>query len=86
MKVLRITNEVFERSLPAAVPLLEKMYKEFDSYTEIIIKAYEQTFNCRAYPPGLSLRASTDNNDLGQYWTLHFYDELEATAFLLRWA
>ena len=85
MKVLRITNEVFERSLPAAAPLLEKMSKEFDSYTEIIIKAYEQTFNCRAYPPG-PLRASTDNNDLGQRWTLYFHDELEATAFLLRWA
>ena len=85
MKVLSVTNEVFERALPTAAPILKKMYKGTASFsTDTILKAFEQTFNCRAYH--IPIRVSTDNYVPESTWTLYFQDDAEATAFLLRWA
>jgi hypothetical protein len=88
MKLLRITNEVFERALPSASPILQKMYTGTASFsTDTIMKAFEQTFNCRAYHTPETLRVSTDDYvpELTT-WTLYFQDDAECTAFLLRWS
>lgn len=87
MKVLSVTNEVFERALPAASPILEKMYTATGSFSaETIISAFEQTFNCRAYHIPAPKRVSIDDFVPEQKWTLYFHDDAEATMFMLRWS
>ena len=87
MKIIEISNEMFRRSEPALGEILDQLTQAqgFDSYIETFREAYCLIHGCELhFPPPIKSRIEDFAPE--PVWTLEFFYDEDATAFLLKYS